>query len=728
MDRFTIAIIGMTFLCFAPTSGSEGTVLGGTHTCEPCRGVALVSSNIGATLPVDEVLDFAESCDLNLVIVDFAWITHHWPRTDKKAVERLCAELKKRGVDVAVMYRPRVLRPSEADVHYAESKDGAVADSHNELCFAREDSQAWGAAWGAKLLEALPSISRVILYNLRSPCHCPLCREGKGRSHVADFLERCRREWSGLRPGLEIGHVGLGAEYEEQVDLLYPFLPLIRQGGSAVDVSGHLERLAGLKSTARAKPVVPLVKIDWGTATNTTTEDVIDSIRQCEDTGSGFILWHYDRILHDGDGRYDAKAVVTALGGDWDDLARHFPKRTAQGRPKSARGSPNHGLPLKVPRVASPTVRPRGETPSEEAPLDLTFPHEEGQVEKLPWPHQPPGLSPEARDKLNREVWVINDFPLYQADPDGHWRYFHGGLDVVLKNGAKIYAIKDGWVKSLRNSSIVIADAEDDSPCYGWEYTHLANLQVSIGTFVERGTWIGDVNFRGLPHVHLAKVFSEKEHWGDWVYVCAPNAHFTYVDEDPPWIENPFLFFENNSDERIKPSESGVVTLSGAVDVVVGMRDGGQFAHDGERGFGDRLGIAGIGYEITPLAADAKGAVRFQSFDFRKLKIKKAYHSRTYGTELTKVVFKHWKLFEPSRESGSKTTSYYVITNCPGNEPPRELDLRHRKCCWNTGELDDDGKPVFPNGTHEIKVTAVDFAGNASSAVMRVEVANGPRR
>jgi hypothetical protein len=68
--------------------------------------------------------------------------------------------------------------------------------------------------------------------------------------------------------------------------------------------------------------------------------------------------------------------------------------------------------------------------------------------------------------------------------------------------------------------------------------------------------------------------------------------------------------------------------------------------------------------------------------------------------------------------------SYYVITNCPKDEPPRELVVRHRDCCWNTGELDSNGQAVFPDGPYEISVMASDFAGNSSTETVTVEIAN----
>src|SRR5688572_18935052 len=95
----------------------------------------------------------------------------------------------------------------------------------------------------------------------------------------------------------------------------------------------------------------------------------------------------------------------------------------------------------------------------------LTFPPAGPEIRKLPWPHQPPGLSAPEIEKLNRAVWVINNNPLYQANERGDWAYFHGGLDIVLTNGTKIYAIQDGWVKSIANSAITIAALKTAAPC-----------------------------------------------------------------------------------------------------------------------------------------------------------------------------------------------------------------------------------------------------------------------
>ncbi len=360
----------------------------------------------------------------------------------------------------------------------------------------------------------------------------------------------------------------------------------------------------------------------------------------------------------------------------------------------------------------------------EAPPPKLTLPMTETTIENLPWPHQPPGLTPQEAQELSREVWVINDFPLYQSDFAGQRRYFHGGLDIVLENGTRIYAMKDGWVKSIHAASIVLADAKDDSPCFGWEYTHLSDFQVSPGDFVKKGTWIGSIDFRGLAHIHLSKVFSEGSYWGSWAFYCIPNAHFDYTDEEAPVIQTPFWFFRNNSDEMITTPPQGTPIVSGAVDIVVAARDGGQFAHSKQTGFGDRLSPATIQYKIASLAENGTAPLSFASFDFRKLRIKRGVAAPAYSTELTKVVFKHPAQFDSKPRSGDADFSYYVITNCPKKETPQELDVSFRDHCWDTAQRNELGEPIFPNGLYQLKVTATDFAGNSSNESVTVEVAN----
>ncbi len=839
------------------------------------RGVAFLSSSIGRSVPVSEICAFTDTCRLNLVVADFAWITHHYTRTDLEAVRDLARRLEERGVEMAVMYRPRVLNPKEAAIHCAVDETGRIASDHNSLCFAHEDSLEWGADWGKRLLEALPGVRTVILYNLGASCRCELCREGRAEEHTARFLERCRADWREICPDVRLGHVGIAGEYADQVDLLCPFVSVNRDGGPAPDLPLLLARAVALRATVPSKAVVPLIKACWADQTDNATEDIAASIRECDKAGGSFLLWYYDWVFH-SEGRYDPEAVLFAMGGKWADMSQYLSRYAASGErqraeeesrsttrstraaasPPAATTGPVEGkytadqirrtdVSVFLRRIANPETGyhemsamwaliekadesevvkkrigdgvariirnpsessmrrwhscyvlsgmgdPRGIPPLGSALLtdpdktvrgvaacalgafsdeesidilerasrqerdrevlgwikralagefrkdvaqapaadrrevpDLEFPYREDHPAKLPWPHQSPDLAADEIAALARKVWVINNFPLYQADEKGDWAYLHSGLDIVLDNGTDIYAMKDGWVKSVRASAVIIADEEGDAPSYGWAYTHIGDIRVKAGQFVQQGTRIGKVDFQGLPHIHLAKIFSQGPHWGDWSYACMPDGHFDYADDEPPVVGTPFHFFKNNSDTIFEPDSAGDVVVSGDVDIVVAMRDAGPCARSRENGFGDRLAVASIEYEISAVGApQGSGHVR-RSFDFRTIRVKEGYDARAYGTRLAKVAFKHWTLFESARPSGDKIPSYYIITNHPPTDVCRELSFDHADCSWETAARDERGNALFPDGEYEVTVTACDFAGNTTAARMKVVVAN----
>ncbi|MDD2709712.1 MAG: peptidoglycan DD-metalloendopeptidase family protein [Verrucomicrobiae bacterium] len=355
-------------------------------------------------------------------------------------------------------------------------------------------------------------------------------------------------------------------------------------------------------------------------------------------------------------------------------------------------------------------------------PPSLSFPPKQDTFEPLPWPHQAPGLTSFEIGKLNREVWVINDFPLYQADTEGKMRYLHGGLDIVLENGTKIYAIKDGWVKSVSRSAVKIADIQGIEPSFGWSYAHLGNIQVKTGEFVKRGTYIGDIDFEGLAHLHLSKIFSEGAYWENWQFELPPNQHFTYQDTTPPVIKTPFCFFENNSEKMIQANANGKPILKGAVDIVVGMRDGGQFAHSKDNGFGDRLSPAKITYEICSRGMGGK-TLSFRSFDFTQMIFKQGFFGNNNNSQLTRTIFIHTDIIDKTA-SGDKVFSYYIITNTPGDTIPREVTVEDADRAWNTAAADEKGNPLYPDGEYEIRVRAKDFKGNMSTASTTVLVQN----
>jgi hypothetical protein len=302
---------------------------------KPYRGFAVLSSVIGGEVPLAELEAFVRECKIDLVVIDFCWITYHWPRTKLATVERLAASLRKRGIAVAAMYRARALRPAEARVHLARKRDGTIPASHNDLCLAHPDSVDWGAAWGEKILEACPSISRIILYNVRASCACRACRGGRGRTHVGKFFATCRKRWKKIRAGVRIGHVAMGLDHADRIDFFCPFLIVNRRSPSEpVDIDRLIRQAATLRERARGKPVVPLAKICWASATRNTTEDVVRTIQSAGKARLGFLMWYYGWIFHSTDGRYDPEPIVEALGGDWGKLEKLIPSRRRPAQKK----------------------------------------------------------------------------------------------------------------------------------------------------------------------------------------------------------------------------------------------------------------------------------------------------------------------------------------------------------------------------------------------------------
>ncbi len=279
----------------------------------PYRGIAFLASDIGQSTHVGEMVDFVRTCRLNLVVIDFAWITYHWPRANMAAVREAAERLQANGVQVMVMYRPRLLSPEEAPVHYALDEDGAIARSHNTLCFAHEDSAAWGAQWGSRLRSAMPSIRQILLYNLVPSCRCPDCRDGGASRFTVKFLDRCRERWARPGPPVQIGHVGAGDEYITAVDFFCPFLCVNRTEENSDDFARTVARLLRLRADHKNTAMIPLLKVYWADETRNSSEDITRAIKACNAARTGFILWYYEWVFHSPDHRYDREAIIRAM-------------------------------------------------------------------------------------------------------------------------------------------------------------------------------------------------------------------------------------------------------------------------------------------------------------------------------------------------------------------------------------------------------------------------------
>ena len=344
---------------------------------------------------------------------------------------------------------------------------------------------------------------------------------------------------------------------------------------------------------------------------------------------------------------------------------------------------------------------------------------------KLPWPHQSPDLTKEEYDSLVDSIWIIQNYgeneggDNSESGPD----YLHDGLDIVVgKKGTKIYAVDSGYVRQASGAVVTVSNSSNPfaKESVEWHYVHVENYQVQVGQKVVQGQYLADESFDGLQHVHLMRSVAGN----GWNYVqgtADPTAcedFFEYRDVDPPIIDPEFYFFKNNSDERIQRSIDGSLVVSGDVDIVVGIREVGQYAHSHDptqEQFGDRLAVTGAKYIIA-----GNGIVPYEvaGLDFRKLNI----YQET-GTQTASILYKpHWLL--SSDPSWNKRFSYYILSNFDGQIKDHFLRNLDPNNCWRTNQKDQSGRPQLPNGMYTVTVTVWDAKGNQATASMQVSVEN----
>lgn len=675
-------------------------------------GFALLASDIGHSYSVEDMVEIVEKGDFNYVIVDWAWITAHWNKTDFASVRQLANHLKQKHVEVAAMYRPRFL--GAPTVPEQVKADGSPAFAHGRYpCFSSSAAREWSAHWGEQILEKCPEFDEIVVYNPLDLCQCGSCRRAKIQNPydpVWSFLKDAKVAWRKKKPAVRLGVVFNPAldfwlRGQNVCDTALPFFH-VREDA---DLARNAAEILDVRRLMGGKADVALAKVTWGGEGRISPQKLSEFARVAREHSIGWVLWTFDTLFV----AETSDPVEVARSLNLDHRALEAPLRKLRAT-------------AAVP--AAPHAR-RATNSDADAVPPLTFPVADPAIRKLPWPHQAPGLSTAEIEQLNHSVWVINNNPLYQANEAGDWAYFHGGLDIVLTNGTKIYAIQDGWVKSIVNSTITIASPKGDQPGYGWSYAHLDNFQVREGDFVKQGTRIGEVNFHGLPHTHLDKVFSERAYWRSWRFICFPDDHFSFYDNEPPTIEAPFHFFENNSDNQFMPEPDGSVVVRGDVDIVVGMRDGGEVAHSKDGGFGDRLAVTRIEYTIRPAFGNEAQVRRVRGFDFRKLRFKNGVEgaARSYNTRLAQTVFKHYTLFGKPL-SGHQNLAYYIVSNCPGDDAPAELDSAFANRSWQTAAHDASGAPLHPDGEYIIEVTAFDSHDNHASQFTKVTVDNAGKR
>jgi hypothetical protein len=349
---------------------------------------------------------------------------------------------------------------------------------------------------------------------------------------------------------------------------------------------------------------------------------------------------------------------------------------------------------------------------------------------QLPWPHEPPNATPGKSEELRDQVFIINNFGLYQGS--GAQAYFHDGLDIILPKETPVYAITDGIVRSYFLSPNVgsryIAVEDLQNPGFGWIYVHTDKFRHSIGASVRRGEQIAVVaDFDGLEHIHLSRTFVPN---GDrWSRI--QNHHNVFADDffelrdaESPVI-HPRLFLFPNESNQLLPLVDGKSVASGDVDIVIGIRDRGHYARSKDPNFppgqGDRLAPTVIRCDVF----NSKGERVAQWIRDWTRTILRWTDDQTsiFAPDRVKVVFKSAADVGITPQLGN-WHSYYVMTNSAGINPMGEVDPSDSQHSWRTGAVNNTGERIFPDGTYTIWITAWDSVGNRSTYRTRIELRN----
>ncbi len=287
----------------------------------PSRGIAVLASSIGSDYRVEALLQVIDAGRFSPVVIDWAWITAHWDRTDFAQVNRLVDELRKRGVETAAMYRPRFLE--QPTVPTQVKTDGSPVQEHgHEICFSSPEARAWGAAWGERILQECPGFGEIIIYNPRNACECPACTQAKAADPYAayasawTFLREARARWRTRSPQVKLGVV-FGGDLEfwkrgvDICDVAHPYLYVLENADMARDADAA--RAVGDLFGSRMGAC--LAKMTWGEADKVTPQRLAEFDRTAQDRDLSYFLWTFDTPLRSD--LYDPAAVAQALGLDY---------------------------------------------------------------------------------------------------------------------------------------------------------------------------------------------------------------------------------------------------------------------------------------------------------------------------------------------------------------------------------------------------------------------------
>lgn len=297
--------------------------------------------------------------------------------------------------------------------------------------------------------------------------------------------------------------------------------------------------------------------------------------------------------------------------------------------------------------------------------------------------------------------------------------YVHAGLDLLQPVGTPVRAVEGGTVRCISTNYpdwsthhfFVIESVKGSGE--GWCYTHVdpTTYTFEVGSEVKAGDVLGRVvdfsvgESDGVDHLHLNYVrFQEKPDGKvevDSLY--DPLVRFAWKDTRKPTVHEPQVVRAGT----VRPWPAGE-PVSGAVDVLVGISDQ---AYDGHiaNWMVPVVTIEIVGERARPwrkLVLDQRGEVMTKNEVSALYVDPRERRLLGKGLPLNPVVY------------------FLQATNTDGDGV---IEARDELQVWDTAQLDESGRPRFPDGEYTIIVRAWDLAGNLGEGRTRVRVRNSKR-
>lgn len=278
------------------------------------RGIAVLASSIGSDFSPENLAKFVQHGKFSLVVVDWAWITYHWDRTNFTSVNRFLSLMSASKVKVAAMYRPRFI--GNPTVPTQVGQDGKRGVDHAEICYSEPTARQWGISWGEKILQKCPGFKEIIIYNPLNSCRCAKCSSAYSNGQhtaVMGFLSEAKSAWQAGHPGVKLGVVympvsdfwtaGMG-----NIDVAHPFLRIREDVDPAQDIAD----IRTVRSIVGAKMGSCLAKITWEEGAKVSIDKLKSVDELAAKDGIPYFFWTFDTLF--ASSLYDRKAVEQALG------------------------------------------------------------------------------------------------------------------------------------------------------------------------------------------------------------------------------------------------------------------------------------------------------------------------------------------------------------------------------------------------------------------------------